>query len=437
MNNKLLIISLFFTISLSSQRLEIDAEKGYTIFSDKGKFLVLDKHNLYEYDNSEWTKSQHNLNLKNYDYKAFKNDSLSYLLSRGGGSVLSYKNEKIEILDNSNYWNSKYESSSFFRKKTLHSFGGYGHYQLRNDLLYFDENLKEWISCFDGLNHFHHFNSHSPFLMRHISQYDESTDILYTGLGHGIDGLNSKIFSYNFKNKKWAETGYTYEKFSDYKIIEGYNPPSFINSSDKQIYSFDLVNNTYTTLDNPNNLYKSITNVYFDNVSERFLIFLDGIDSQLNYLILNKSELFTGKQSSHSLNKKTTILGNYFILLFVLILIPGIIFFIKYRRITIQMILNSQNQVNNSLIKHQKEFLSLILLNHPKSTQFNDLGNLFEFDLAYETKIKKINIAIEKINLLFKKALLTRSDIVIIEKNEEDNRIKEVRLKLNAKKNIF
>ncbi len=101
------------------------------------------------------------------------------------------------------------------------------------------------------------------------------------------------------------------------------------------------------------------------------------------------------------------------------------------------MILNSQNQVNNSLINHQKEFLSLIFLNHPKPTKFNDLGNLFEFNLAYETKIKKINIAVKKMNLLFKKALLTRSDIVIIEKNEEDNRIKEVRLKLNAKKNIF
>ncbi len=129
MTNKLLIISLFFSISLSSQRLEIDSEKGYTIFSDKGKFFVLDKHNLYEYDNSEWTKSQHNLNLKNYDYETFKNDSITYLVSRGGGRVLSYKNEKIETIDNSNYWNSKYESSTFFRKNRIHSHGGYGHYQ--------------------------------------------------------------------------------------------------------------------------------------------------------------------------------------------------------------------------------------------------------------------------------------------------------------------
>ena len=336
---------------------------------------------------------------------------------------MSYKNEKFETIDNSNYWNSKYESSTFFRKNRIHSHGG-------------DENLKEWISCFDGLKDFHHFNSHSPFLMRHISQYDESMDILYAGLGHGLDGVNSKIFSYNFKNKEWSETGYTDERFSDYKIIENYNPPSFINSSDKQIYSFDLVNNSYTALDNSNNLYKSMINIYFDNMSERFLILLHGIDSQFNYLILNKSELFTGKQSLYSLNKRTN-LRNYFILIISVILIPVIIYFIKKRRITIQMILNSQNQVNNSLMNHQKEFLSLIFLNHPKPTKFNDLGNLFEFNLAYETKIKKINIAIEKINLLFKKALLTRSDIVIIEKNEEDSRIKEVRLKLNAKKNIF
>ena len=99
------------------------------------------------------------------------------------------------------------------------------------------------------------------------------------------------------------------------------------------------------------------------------------------------------------------------------------------------MILKSINKVNDSFIKYQKDFLTLIISNHPNSTKFNDLGNLFEFDLAYETKIKKINIAIEKINLVFKKTLLTKSNIVVIEKNEEDSRIKEVRLNLNAKKN--
>lgn len=50
MNNKLLIIYLFFSFSLSSQRLEIDSEKGYTVFSDRGKFLVLDELYLHQYD---------------------------------------------------------------------------------------------------------------------------------------------------------------------------------------------------------------------------------------------------------------------------------------------------------------------------------------------------------------------------------------------------
>ena len=90
----------------------------------------------------------------------------------------------------------------------------------------------------------------------------------------------------------------------------------------------------------------------------------------------------------------------------------------------------SQKWSKTSKIK----FLSLILLNHPKSTKFNNLGDLFEFNLAYETKIKKINIAIEKTNLLFKKALLTKSNIVIVEKNKEDGRIKEIRLSLDANK---
>ena len=431
------ILFYFISICLSSQPLEINTENGYTVFSDNGKFLILDKLHLHQYDGSQWSNFSHNLVLDNYDFVAVKNDSLNYLVARGGGKVLTYQNQKIEKADNSDFWNSKYQSSNFIRKNKLYSFAGYGHYQLRNDLIYFDVNLREWIGLFKTKKHLSHFRNDSPFLKNHISQYDESDDILYVGLGSGENGLNSEIFSYNFKTNEWIKTGGVDKVFSEYIHIEGYYPPSFIHLSDKKIYSFDLVNNFYEIYDTPNNLASSISNIYFDNQSEKFLIITKGVNSDLRYSISKKADFFNGSITPKSIveEKNNNNLYIYSILLFVLILIPSIIILRLNRRITIQMILKSINKVNDSLIKYQKDFLTLIISNHPNSTKFNDLGNLFEFDLAYETKIKKINIGIEKINLVFKKTLLTKSNIVVIEKNEEDSRIKEVRLNLNAKKN--
>ncbi|MDC1049035.1 hypothetical protein OAQ80_05960, partial [Flavobacteriaceae bacterium] len=156
------ILFYFISICLSSQTLEINLNKGYTIFSDNGKFLILDKLNIHRYDGSQWSNFSHNLVLDNYNFVAVKNDSLTYLVSKGGGKVLTYQNQKIKVADNSNFWNSKYESANFIKKNKLYSFGGYGHYQLRNDLIYFDDKLKEWMSCFEEENQFYHFNLDSP-----------------------------------------------------------------------------------------------------------------------------------------------------------------------------------------------------------------------------------------------------------------------------------
>lgn len=59
-----------------------------------------------------------NSNLKlEYDSFCFVTGSENLLIYDGGGKVLAYQNDSLNILDVSHYWKSSYNSFNFFRKR--------------------------------------------------------------------------------------------------------------------------------------------------------------------------------------------------------------------------------------------------------------------------------------------------------------------------------
>ena len=89
------------------------------------------------------------------------------------------------------------------RNGNIFSFGGYGHFQLRNDFIFFDKNLKEWIS-FDKES----YNEDKPYLTQGIIEYDDVKDKLYITLGRSRKSLSNKqVWSFDFKNNIWDEEG--------------------------------------------------------------------------------------------------------------------------------------------------------------------------------------------------------------------------------------
>ena len=83
------------------------------------------------------------------------------------------------------------------------------------------------------------------------------------------------------------------------------------------------------------------------------------------------------------------------------------------------------------------KFYTHLTQNFPNYTSFTELGELFQNDLAYETKVKKINDTINRINAGLKKYFLTKDLFFIISKNSEDSRMKEIRFNTKAKKYNF
>ena len=86
---------------------------------------------------------------------------------------------------------------------------------------------------------------------------------------------------------------------------------------------------------------------------------------------------------------------------------------------------------------NERKFYAQLTNNFPNYTSFTELGELFQNDLAYETKVKKINDTIKTINVGLKKYFLTKDLFFIISKNAEDNRMKEIRFNTKAKKYNF
>jgi len=95
-------------------------------------------------------------------------------------------------------------------------------------------------------------------------------------------------------------------------------------------------------------------------------------------------------------------------------------------------------KINKNLMKIKFEleesdliFLDKILSSHPKAVKYQDLMDLLEKTLAYETKIKKIGAAKIRIDAILCKFCNSKTSIIQSKKNIHDSRIKEMFLKID------
>ena len=141
-----------------------------------------------------------NSNIKlEYDSFCFVTGSENLLIYDGGGKVLAYQNDSLNILDVSHYWRSSYNSFNFFRKKNIYSYGGYGYFSTRNNLISFDFNSKEW----------HNTNAKPSINLNRkdvIGHYSMKKDQLFIGLGwDDYDNKYSDAHVFDFKSNKWTK----------------------------------------------------------------------------------------------------------------------------------------------------------------------------------------------------------------------------------------
>ena len=398
------------------------SDTNHTLFSQGENFYILKKDTLFKYEEDVWSAIKHNLKLKNYDFNVIEGSENLYLIAEGGGLVLLFNNEKLEVISSSGFWESKFKSFDFIKNDTLFSYGGYGYFDTSNKLIFFDKNSKGWFDIRVNENY------PSNRRQRSIGSFDNKTNELYIGLGIYEGNIFSDILKFDFKTKKWNQYADVGKHFGvDYKIITNYKVPLIIN--DGQKVTFDFENKTYNIYEDQSSAINSFLQIHYNRFTNQFFLSKENngfIDSQ----IIDEIDFFKDLKSIHSFkkdaNKSTIFLVVSIALVLVLILIA---FRLRKTPTSLMRINKNLKKIKFELDEDDLIFFEKIITSHPKAVKYQDLMNMLDNSLAYETRIKKIGASKLRIDFVLSKYCKSKDSILQSKKNIHDSRIKEMFLK--------
>jgi hypothetical protein len=150
--------------------------------------FVLTADSLYSFNKQRgWYSRKHSFKLESYNLEELKDKEKTYLIIRGLGKVYKADKDTVFSIDNSFEWKSRYSSFNFMRKGVIYSYGGYGFYSSKNNIVYYDTSSKDWSFVKQK-------NLNPVSNTSRLSKYDSIEDVLYTTLGmqnrNGIEFYN-------------------------------------------------------------------------------------------------------------------------------------------------------------------------------------------------------------------------------------------------------
>ena len=169
--------------------------------------------------------------------------------------------------------------------------------------------------------------------------------------------------------------------------------------------------------------------IHYNRFTNQFFLTKENngfIDSQ----IIDEIDFFKNLKSIHSFkkdaNKSTIFLVVSIVLVLVLILIA---FRLRKTPTSLMRINKNLKKIKFELDEDDLIFFEKIITSHPKAVKYQDLMNMLDNTLAYETKIKKIGNAKIRIDTVLCKHCKSNDSILQSKKNIHDSRIKEMFLK--------
>ena len=348
-------------------------DNNHTLFSQREIFYVLKKDTLYKYSEDRWSATKHDLDLKNYKFNVIDNDDNTYLISKGGGKVLLFNNVKLKVISNSNFWEATYQSFDFIKNDTLFSYGGYGHFNTRNKLIYFEKESREWFDI--KINE----NNLKTARRNPIGSYNNKMNEFFIGLGVNDNVIYSNVLRFDFKTNKWDKYADIGRKFSpDYKLIPNYKLPLIIYEGEK--ITFDFENKIYNIYKEESSAINSFIQIHYNLFTNQFFISKKN-NGFIDLIILDEKD------------------------------------FLK--------------KIKSELDESDIIFFDKIFRSHPRALKYQDLMDILENSLAYETKIKKIGAAKIRIDTVLCKYCKSKDSILQSKRNIHDSRIKEMYLKID------
>lgn len=379
--------------------------------------------------------------LKNYTYH-FNIKQHTYLVHVGCGPVLEYRNDSIVRIDNSFIQKNQYGASPFIYKNQICLFGGYGLFTSKNIITSFDIKTKEWFRLY--------YNEEEKPIERSgtLTYYNEKGVFIFGGWETGLTTSFEKdhnIWHLNYSNLEWQNLGVYNNKIADF--ITKSKDNFFTFQSNKKLYlvngenivTLDFNNNTASYFDNKN-IFSEPEGLYFDSISNSliYLQYLSGI---------NKVELET-LPLTQLLKNRIKIEKLYYypwqdyaipilLLVLTLLLVFGIHKWINNKKGKCFIFNQTQNKlyyktkIINNLNPLEEKIVVFLFQNNTTFIQLNQLNSFFEKESPDNVTnvIKKRDLVFSSL-LVKLNAIVTQNEspLILIQKNDVDKRIKEIKL---------
>ena len=425
----LFVISLFISLNLQGvyDGPELAREAKYTMYSIDDTNFILTADSLYSYNKQRgWSSRKHSFKLESYNLDELKDKEKTYLIIRGLGKVYKAKKDTVFSIDNSFEWKSRYSSSLFIRKGVIHSYGGYGFYSSKNNIVYFDSSSKEWSMLKQK-------NLNPLSNTSRLSKYDSIEDVFYTTFGtqnrNGIEFYNYKTVKFDFKTLNWIEVSELDKRIMDFiqkktgTIIPNYPEASLINRD--YFSEIDFINDEFRVYDIHNNIIENRRNIIYNEVKNEFFVaFENNYNNKLNFAVIKKYDLLGEKFSTYNLHKKKYYA--YYALGAIILIIIYVAFF--FRKKSIYDLIKNKKGLDSELDEIEKKLKDKLIDIYPRELTYPEITILLDFNLSYESNIKKTQKTINHLEFKIQRSLKIKSSVFETSKNDFDKRIKQVRI---------
>jgi hypothetical protein len=159
---------------------------------------------------------------------------------------------------------------------------------------------------------------------------------------------------------------------------------------------------------------------------EFFVAFENNSNNKLNFAVLNKFNLLGEKFKTFNLHRKDYSIY-YALGVIISTLIIIYIAFIPRRR-SIKDLIKNKKELDSELDEIEKKLKDKLIDIYPRDLSYPEISILLDFNLSYESNIKKTQKTINNLEIKIQRSLKIKSKIFKVSRNEFDKRIKQVRI---------
>lgn len=373
--------------------------------------------------------------IKSQELKLIKVSGISYLIDKFGGNIFILENKRLKKIDNSYRHRVQINSNIFSYNDTIFRHGGYGFWETRDLLIFYDFKTNEWEikkNKNKGIKKYSHLITIKNNKLITFGGFLKDDSL------NSFETKSNSVYSYDFQKNEWTNLGDSKYHFSkDDNIID-------IGDDKKVIIRKDIKDTIFLIkpFENKIEFYKS-NNFSKNIVSNKNLksFYKDSVFHLIsnihvkNKLEINKrfyDEFLSNKFGENSfVSKKNNYIIEILVILFLIVFI--LIYFkkpqTKKNRKTLILNNKSVNYKKRKIEISDYDMSIISLLKKNNEFKIIDLMSIYKnSELNYNHQLRIMNKIINDLNNKIKTLMDLKKPFIIVAKSDLDKRIRVYKL---------